>query len=487
MSATSNTELQLSLPPGNSLGVSISDVNSNCVVVSKRIESSPLQVGDAIISLNGIDLCEVEGGMSSWKEIFSNSAKETRNLVVNRPSNPAAEIQDVEFERAHAHIEDKELLKYLETMTSLPIEPVLESVSCGDDLTMRAVNALETREELAYRTKLVEGGLIQIILDILKQCGEKEFSQVLVATTTVVSPVEYIGCLSQYVIRDVMSGKRTPQDNIDDPVCIEIAENIGPLVECMCDNETREFFKSKFFWYQSYSFFVMFVQNLVMMNSEAMNVLLQYEDGRLTCILIQTLFFEKYRPDIMKDELAPKLMLGGPTCHAALEIIQMHMSMITNEKGVGDRFIGEQSKKIYDIGVTPVVCGSHDPNCSISFMRGLVDLLGDPAEATTKHICYYLLHLFSAAGCIGSDVIEGVIGLGMHVSDKVDADHLPSVMYRLLHGQSNMADRDPVPDDSRYAVAIKSGFFEMALKLLVSCKTLGSEDGLQDLANVVRG
>jgi hypothetical protein len=94
----------------------------------------------------------------------------------------------------------------------------------------------------------------------------------------------------------------------------------------------------------------------------------------------------------------------------------------------------EQTSKLYKIGATPVVNESFDPNCNVSFMCGIVELVGQPTDdPTSKNIHYYILSNLSAAGCVDADAINGVIRLGMKASDKLDADKIPPTIFRLLH------------------------------------------------------
>jgi len=76
------------LPPG-SQGVGIQKAeNGMCVVSSKTNSESPLQVQDVIVSLNGILLSGVEGGVPAWVKQFQASATKPSNLEVLRA--PAA-------------------------------------------------------------------------------------------------------------------------------------------------------------------------------------------------------------------------------------------------------------------------------------------------------------------------------------------------------------------------------------------------------------
>ncbi|KAL7534170.1 hypothetical protein ACHAXR_005696, partial [Thalassiosira sp. AJA248-18] len=86
----SQYQVSVTLPHGP-LGVTIQrkGANGQCVVTSKTAYSAggpanPLEVKDVIVSLNGIILADVEGGMNAWMTLFQVFDGTGRNLVVQR-------------------------------------------------------------------------------------------------------------------------------------------------------------------------------------------------------------------------------------------------------------------------------------------------------------------------------------------------------------------------------------------------------------------
>ena len=76
--------INITIPPGP-LGVGIISEDGNCVISSKSNQSnSPLMVDDIIISLNGIKLSQIEGGVDGWVRLFQMFGQVQRNLVVQR-------------------------------------------------------------------------------------------------------------------------------------------------------------------------------------------------------------------------------------------------------------------------------------------------------------------------------------------------------------------------------------------------------------------
>ena len=78
------TTLTIRLPPGAALSVTLTQVSGKCIVSSKEGANSPLEANDVILSLNGVDLAEVDGGVPSWIELFQVFSTGERTLVVER-------------------------------------------------------------------------------------------------------------------------------------------------------------------------------------------------------------------------------------------------------------------------------------------------------------------------------------------------------------------------------------------------------------------
>lgn len=86
MAAASSTQpLTIYLLPGP-LGIGIKmSTSGECIVSSKAPQSkSPLQVGDILLSLNGISLVDVDGGTDAWCKLFSAFDTVERKVKVQR-------------------------------------------------------------------------------------------------------------------------------------------------------------------------------------------------------------------------------------------------------------------------------------------------------------------------------------------------------------------------------------------------------------------
>jgi len=84
MTSTSIQPINITLAPGP-LGVGITkNKNGQCQISSKANQSSPLEINDIIISLNGIKLAECDGGVNAWVTLFGAFGSGERKLVVYR-------------------------------------------------------------------------------------------------------------------------------------------------------------------------------------------------------------------------------------------------------------------------------------------------------------------------------------------------------------------------------------------------------------------
>lgn len=80
--------LAIALPTGPlGVGVQVRGDGGMCTVATKSSSATtPLEVGDVIVSMNGIELKNVEGKLASWVTLFGAFANGTRNLIVHRPA-----------------------------------------------------------------------------------------------------------------------------------------------------------------------------------------------------------------------------------------------------------------------------------------------------------------------------------------------------------------------------------------------------------------
>ena len=95
MASSSSTKsprpLTIYLPPGPlGIGIKMSS-NGECIVSSKSSNSkSPLKLCDVLLSLNGIPLLDVDGGVDAWCKLFGAFDTVERKVKVHRFSSDTA-------------------------------------------------------------------------------------------------------------------------------------------------------------------------------------------------------------------------------------------------------------------------------------------------------------------------------------------------------------------------------------------------------------
>ena len=85
------------------IGVTIAQrARGFCVVVKKRIPSSPLNIEDRILAING-DVLSRYAGVDSWHENIKATTSEVRRVVVDRPlADATARACSVAMEVSHS-------------------------------------------------------------------------------------------------------------------------------------------------------------------------------------------------------------------------------------------------------------------------------------------------------------------------------------------------------------------------------------------------
>ena len=100
MAASSTQPLTIYLLPGP-LGIGIKmSTTGECIVSSKAPQSkSPLQVGDILLSLNGISLVDVDGGTDAWCKLFSAFDNVERKVKVQRDNTAVINKKSIKNEK----------------------------------------------------------------------------------------------------------------------------------------------------------------------------------------------------------------------------------------------------------------------------------------------------------------------------------------------------------------------------------------------------
>ena len=302
-----------------------------------------------------------------------------------------------------------------------------------------------------------QSGVLTTVLNFLKRCEDETFHQVMnsVGKGDLVTPATWIGVLSR-------------AEELEPSCSLQIAENIGPLVRCMCNDTERLFFKSNFYWKEGIMPFVQLMSHMISksINStdkRVINTLLQQHEGLLPSI-VQWAFWN-HRPDIAKvmrvDEGNSIITLGrGITAE-----------LITDEDNFNDSSYRTATKdgmkRLRSIGTTPILNKDYDPTCTISFVVGFIRLVKEEGSWQSEPNSSILDRLIGAADCVDKDVTMEVIDLGTnHTSDFDKAESAANILSYVLCNEV-VEDDYCHPNDTRIAFAIRTGLIETCLNFIM--------------------
>ena len=305
-----------------------------------------------------------------------------------------------------------------------------------------------------------QSGILTTVLNFLKRCENETFHQVMNSVKgDLVSPGTWIRILSR-------------AEELEPSCSLQIAQNIGPLVRCMCNDTERLFFQSHVHWKDGIMPFVQLISDLISksINStdkRVINTLIQHE-GLLSSI-VQWAFWENiHRPDIVR-------VLGVEDCHSIITLGgNTTTELILDEDNFSKDDVGEITsskdgrKRLRSIGSSPIMNKDYDPTCTTSFVVGLIRLLKDKGSCHREPNSSILDSLIGTADCVDKDVITEVIDLGTnYASDLKSAEFAAKLSsYILCNEFESAGDIDCEPSDTRIAFAIRAGLIEICLNFI---------------------
>lgn len=325
--------------------------------------------------------------------------------------------------------------------------------------------------------------LISSVLSFLKRCGKESFDYVCADVgREIPSPSIWIAILSGMICY------------VKDSSCtLQIAENIGPLVKCMCDDTTCLFFKSSEHWEDSIVEFVCLIRHIIInvanrvkrgdpvIIQKTIDALLQHQ-GLLNFIVQWCFWDDEHRPDIW-------LKLGAEDCTKIAEWGRIAMESLILGVGLlaqtqSQRVVEYGKKWLRQLGSTPIVSKEYDPSCKVSSVAGLIRLLESSLDDGTggaddisilQPSLQCLAYLMEGADCVDKGVITEIVKLGNKITkDSVlsSAHAVASSAFVMLLRDTDTRKTTPYtdikghPSDTRVAAAVRSGLIEMCLNLI---------------------
>ena len=363
-------------------------------------------------------------------------------------------------------------------------ERYAQLVSMGDHKATAVLCAIPKEER--SMTPIVKSGILSTVLSFIKRCRTDTFDNVVLTayaahsgtvgfSGTLESPIYWIGILRVAVKQE------------DDCSSELIAENIGPLVRCMCNDTERLFFKSNKHWMEGIATFSGLISDMIIKLAEStdkkvMNTLLKHE-GLLSSI-IQWGLWDNDRPDISK-ELKDGHINGELSVDACVQIVSVGRVTVANlvesvyQMKDGKRLITTEGRGLLKtIGSTPIVNQDYDPTCMVSYVEGLIRAV--KKEGWERNGLNIISHLIAETDCIDKGVITEMIDLGANYRHNVEsAELVTKFAARMI--RIEISEEKSQPNDTRTAFAIRAGLFEMCFGFIESFyrhSSITFDDGL---------
>jgi hypothetical protein len=318
---------------------------------------------------------------------------------------------------------------------------------------------------------IVHSGILTTVLNFLKRCEDETFHQVMnsVGKGNLISPLAWIRILSR-------------AEELEPSCSLQIAQNIGPMVRCMCADTTRNFFNSNKHWREGITQFVLLVLGMIdksiqTTDREVANALLQHE-GLLPSI-VQWGFWKDHRPDIVR-------VLGVEECSVISDLGMQLVRLLVDESyqrrnNITLELAADCTRLMRSIGMTSIISREYDPNCMISYTAGYIHRMKTEGLRIPNDMMNLQI-LVTDVDCVDKGIITALIDFGSNfASDFTTAALVASVTNRSLQQNNGTRMVHKVnANDTRIAFAIRAGLVEMCLNFI---EQFGRDDFFDECQN----
>jgi len=304
-------------------------------------------------------------------------------------------------------------------------------------------------------------GALSIVLNFLKRCENESFSQVMTSVRINVRSVD--GADGGDLESPSTWIKVLDKAAVHEPSCrLQIAENIGPLVKCMCNDVKCTFFRSNKHWVEVIVDFTNLLMSMlkpaVESNSEEdviVNTLLQ-QDGLLRSIIQWGFWNKDHCQELIDDETRIMIMNN---MNMGTAILVNHIRQRKNDRGT---LLEADMSWLVTLATTPIVSKESDPTCTVSFVEGSIQRLKIQWTEIERR---KITQLMTYVDCVDKGVIKEVIDLGLNFTTEYgSASSVAFMSYPMILQCSNSMKYQM--SDTRTAFAIRAGLIEMYLSFV---------------------
>ena len=314
----------------------------------------------------------------------------------------------------------------------------------NDATVLLGDGSLEESNGISYE----QSGILSTVLKFLKRCEDDTFVKVMLGISgDLKTPRSWVRVLIK---------AEAQEENCR----LQIAQSIGPLVRCMCNDTTRLFFKSNKHWVNTIHPFFCLIHNMILHSADnsdktegkkIINTLLQHE-GLLTSIIQWAFWKEEFRPDIAEELKNDDL----------LDIVESGKASVSRLIKSADIEIEQDRKRLEVICTTPIISKEYDPECRISAVVELIRQV--KIKGWTMDASIFLQRLTANVGCVDKNVIIEMIDLGMDTSNDKWVAHVAELLRFMILKENS--DGMFYSNDTKDAFAVRGGLIELCLTFI---------------------
>lgn len=240
-----------------------------------------------------------------------------------------------------------------------------------------------------------------------------------------------------------------------DHVALATAKRIGPFVTCVTDKK-RLLFGRNYYWHNCVEAFLILVQHLVQ-SQEGLSIMLSYNGmlpflGQTSCLVQRDYIVVEAKMFQLDTYLSSLCGIAQDMLYYTLLVLAEESGHITIEGEVGTLDV---------IAHTPL--SSDDPYCNVSVIVGMIRMIRimQIGRNVSSERLAIVLKKFLTAGYADEHVIAELVKLG-NEDPCSDNDLLVARWMKVILGLADDFNRIQ-PSDSKYAAAIRHGFFELII------------------------
>lgn len=366
------------------------------------------------------------------------------------------------------------LAQFRKTIKTQPPDRVVRSIARGYRLSAYTVTSFsdEVASDVAYLQRLVDAGLVAAVLPLLERGENGTVAEALGREESLGDPAGWIMLLDSML-------QNTTCEDVRLNTRLEIARRIGLLIRCMIDDRQRRCFDDNFHWWDSMVPFVALLETLTL-SLETVPILLQY-DG-LVEFLIQCMFWESHRPDLVHEvrEYADKLDsdIFEAIYIAATRVVRAFAVETVDVTSDSSFRVPERSRKrLAMIASTKIVNEKYNPKCKVTFGAGWFDLLVSAPKEDERESLWIIFVYMMRAQCATKTIFVRTVEHGLaNVNVDMDAYFVVEALDGALAPRFGAQGMEWKPKDDHFSIAIKAGFIEMCLEMIVRFKTRSTRD-----------